>query len=86
MTSVEVLVNNPAGLHARPASELAKLAKSFASHVIIEFNGKKLIAKSVLSIISGCIESGSLIKVSAEGVDEERCVQEIERFVKELDE
>lgn len=86
MTSVEVLVNNPSGLHARPASELAKLTKSFASNVIIEFNGKKLIAKSVLSIISGCIESGSLIKVSVEGVDEERCVQEIEKFIKELDE
>lgn len=86
MQQIDVLVNNPTGLHVRPASELSRLVKKFSSDVKIEFKGQLLPAKSALSIMAACIEPGSLIKVIAEGEDEEECITAVGDYIKELKE
>ena len=41
MKEFKYVVTDPEGIHARPAGELVKLAKSFESSVMIEKEGKK---------------------------------------------
>lgn len=71
MVSETVTINNPQGLHMRPAGLFAKEMVAFQSDVNIVFNGKKINAKSVMNIIASCIKCGSEIVVQCTGEDEE---------------
>ena len=45
MKEFKYVIKDNEGIHARPAGELVKLAKSFESSVMIEKEGKKLTAR-----------------------------------------
>lgn len=86
MVSKEVRVNNPTGLHARPATMLVKKASSFNSDLSIEFNGKRANVKSLIGVLSLGIIKGSVIKVIATGEDEEIACNEIVSLINKMDE
>jgi len=71
LISKEYVINNPTGLHARPASRLVETAKKFKSSITLECDGKKLNAKSVLKIMGGGLSGGKTVNVVCEGEDEE---------------
>ena len=71
MVSETVTINNPQGLHMRPASLFAKEMAAFQCDVNIVHNGKKINAKSVMNIIASCIKGGSEIEVQCTGEDEQ---------------
>ena len=50
MKKEKVIIKNETGLHARPASELVKLANKFKCNINIELNGKNPNAKSIIAI------------------------------------
>ena len=53
MVSVELQLQNPSGLHLRPAGILCKAATKFQSHITITTaDGTEANAKSVLSVLS----------------------------------
>ena len=70
MISKEYVINNPTGLHARPASVLVETAKKFKSSITLECDGKKVNAKSVLKLMSGGITGGKTVNVVCDGEDE----------------
>lgn len=72
MVSGKVTVKNPSGLHARPASILARAAGQCESEVIIVYGEKKIQAKSILNIMAAAIKSGSEIEVQCSGASEEK--------------
>lgn len=86
MVTKEVSVNNPTGLHARPATMLVKKASSFKSDLSIEFNGKRANVKSLIGVLSLGIVKGSTIKVIAHGEDEEVASEEIVKLIKSMEE
>ena len=86
MVSKEVVVNNSTGLHARPATLLAKKASSFKSDVSIEFNGKKANVKSLIGVLSLGVTKESKITVMASGDDETLAVEEIVKLISSLEE
>ena len=56
MVSVELQLQNPSGLHLRPAGILCKAATKFQSHITITTaDGTEANAKSVLSVLSACV-------------------------------
>ncbi len=77
MTSAEVEVTNPSGLHARPAAAFAKAAARFRSRVRLEdlTSGRPPgDAKSILGVLSCGVESGHRVRITAEGEDEAQAV------------
>lgn len=58
-----ITLKNETGLHARPAALLAKKASSYNESIELEYKGKKVNAKSVLSIMSLGIGKDSEVKV-----------------------
>ncbi|MBP3476829.1 MAG: HPr family phosphocarrier protein [Lachnospiraceae bacterium] len=72
MVSGKVTVKNPSGLHARPASILARAAGQCESEVILVYGEKKIQAKSILNIMAAAIKSGSEIEVQCSGESEEK--------------
>lgn len=70
MIQQEVQINNKTGLHARPASEFVKEANKYKSNVKVQYNGKELNGKSIISILSGGISKGARIMLIIDGEDE----------------
>ncbi len=77
----KVTIKNTSGIHARPAALLVKKASEFESKVEIDFNGKKVNAKSIMGIMSLGASKGSEITVITEGLDEEKAVNEVAEII-----
>jgi phosphocarrier protein HPr len=88
MEKKTVAITNKEGLHARPASVFVKAAGKFKSKItLFKHGGKEGNAKSILSLLSLGIDSGSTIDICTEGEDEVLAAQTlldlIEGFNKE---
>jgi multiphosphoryl transfer protein len=70
----EVVVRNPHGLHARPATVLVDLAKHFVSVVRIRYNDRVADAKSLIALLSLGVGNGATIRVSADGADAQQAL------------
>lgn len=84
MTSIRLVVRNPSGLHARPAALFVRTAGQFGSKVAIAHPaaGKGPVdAKSILSVLTLGVSSGTEIEVSAEGDDAEAALAAIREAV-----
>ena len=77
MVKEKITLKNETGLHARPASELAKLAGSFISTIKLHVNDKTVDAKSILGIMSAGIKYNTEIEIECDGEDEEKALSEI---------
>ena len=65
----EVAVLNRYGIHARPAALLVKAAAHFQSEILIEKNGVKVNAKSIMGLLTLEGNHGAKLKIYATGVD-----------------
>jgi len=76
---VEVLLKT--GLQARPAALFVQEANRFSSDIYLEKNGKKVNAKSIMGLMSLAVSSGSVIKLIAEGPDENEAIEVLTKYV-----
>ena len=77
------VITDKEGIHARPAGELVKLAKSYASSVSVIKEGKKADAKKVFGLMGLGVKQGMEITVQVEGEDEETAAAALETFLKD---
>jgi phosphocarrier protein HPr len=82
MYSESVSVENPAGIHARPAVLFVQMASKFKSNITIRKIQITASAKSIINILSLGIAKGDEIIISAEGKDEEIAVKALVKLVK----
>lgn len=72
----KTIIQNPTGLHARPASCFAKQAKEFSSSIIVRKScGEEANAKSVVMVMGLGIGRGEQVEIIATGCDEQEAVQ-----------
>ena len=84
MTRETVEITNNSGLHARPASDIIKLATSLKCEVFLEKDEKRVTAKSILGVLSLAIVKGSTISIITDGEDEEEGLAKLVQYVNEL--
>lgn len=77
MKKETVTLKNETGLHARPASEIAKIAMKYKCNVNLIVNNKKINAKSPLMIMAGGIKSKTEIEIECDGDGEEEALREL---------
>jgi phosphocarrier protein len=83
----QVIVNNPQGLHARPAHALVKLAGRFAAEIEIIRNEESVDGKSILAILTLAAEQGDQLTIRASGEDAAQAVDALEElFLNDLGE
>lgn len=70
MVEKEVTIVPEEGLHARPAAQFVKTAKSYSSDIKVLKDGKEANAKSSLSLMSLSAAQGDKLLIQAEGEDE----------------
>lgn len=81
MTEKQVEVKLKMGLQARPAALFVQEANRFSSTIFLEKDDKKVNAKSIMGIMSLAINSGSIITLTADGVDENEAIEALVQFV-----
>lgn len=70
MVTKLVVINNPTGLHLRPAGNLCKEAVKYKSRITFNYRNNVTNAKSVLSVLAACVKQGDEIELCCEGDDE----------------
>lgn len=70
MVSQKITINNPSGLHLRPAGTLCNIAIKYQSLITFSYDGGTANAKSVLSVLGACVKCGDEIELVCEGTDE----------------
>lgn len=85
MKTIEYVITDALGLHARPAGILVKQIGGYASKVNIKNleNGKEVDAKRIIGVMSLGVKCGNKIQLTIDGSDEETAAAEIEAFLKE---
>lgn len=77
-------VNDPLGIHARPAGLLAKVCKGFAdTTVVVCKGGVEAKATQLMKLMSLAVKQGDTVTVKAEGPNEEEAIAAVEKFFQE---
>ena len=77
----EVTIVNRLGMHARPAAMFVRVASRFRCEVWVEKEGEKINGKSIMGLMMLAAGQGSKLRVSCEGPDADRAMQEIEELI-----
>ena len=77
MKKEKITIKNETGLHARPASELVKLASTFKCEVFVTAGEKRVNAKSILAIMSAGVKANTEVEVECDGEDEDIAMDKI---------
>jgi len=77
----EFEILNRLGLHARPASLLAKLTSKFESDIYIKKDLEEVNGKSIMGIITLAASQGSVLKVRAIGSDAKEAVDAVDQLI-----
>lgn len=84
MKEFNYTIQDPLGIHARPAGLLSKLAKTFdGTTVTVEKDGKVAKASQLMKLMGLGIKQGATVTVKAEGANEDAAIAAIEAFFKE---
>lgn len=77
MVSQKVTIQNPTGLHLRPAGILCKEAMKYQSRITFKFKEHVFNAKSVLSVLGAGVKNGYELEFICEGEDEKEALNAI---------
>jgi phosphocarrier protein HPr len=75
MVEKEVTIKNRAGIHARPAALIVKVASKFSSQIFIVKGSEKINAKSIMGIITLGAGYNTPITITAEGEDQDAALE-----------
>jgi phosphocarrier protein len=87
--SIEVEVRSESGLHARPAAAFVRAATGFASTIRLEnmtAARPAVDAKSITGVMTAGVEKGHVVRIEAEGADEEMAIEGLRRLLAGLGE
>jgi phosphocarrier protein HPr len=82
--SREVIVRNKLGLHARPAAEFVRHAKSFRCEVWLVKEGQRYSAESLIDVLRANLDCGASVILEARGADAEAAVIRLEELLEKF--
>ena len=82
MKQISVLVIDPVGLHARPATVAVNAASKFKSEVKVAYKGRSVNMKSIMGVMSLGVGQNAEVTISAEGDDEKDAIAAIDETMK----
>ena len=75
MIEKDVIVKNRAGIHARPAASIVKIANKYNCEIKIKKDNDEINAKSIMGIITLAAAFKTELKIVADGEDENAAVE-----------
>lgn len=82
MKQFEYTVKDALGIHARPAGQIAKIAKEYTeTAILIEREGKAAKATALMKLMGLGVKQGDTITVKAEGPAEDAAIIALSNFI-----
>jgi len=89
LRSIEIEVRSESGLHARPAAAFVRAAAAYASTIRLEnitAARPAVDAKSITAVMTAGVEKGHVVRIEADGPDEDIAVEDLSRLLAGLGE
>ena len=83
MKEFKHVINDPMGLHARPAGMLVKACAGFASTVTVTAPTGKADAKRLMGVMRLAAKQGMELTITVEGADEDAAAAQLQAFLAE---
>jgi len=80
MPSIDIVISNKLGLHARAAAKLTQVAGRFQSEVYIARGTQRVNAKSIMGVMMLAAGLGITVTVDATGDDADDALETIRRL------
>jgi len=77
----ELTIVNKLGLHARPSAMFVKVCNRYKADIWVEKDGESVNGKSIMGLMMLAAGHGSKLRVTCEGIDGEKALQEIEVLI-----
>src|SRR5947208_17197325 len=77
----EITILNRVGLHARPSAMFVKVCNKHKSDIWVEKDGEQVNGKSIMGLMMLAAGQGSKLRVTCEGPDADRALQDIEEII-----
>ncbi len=81
MKEIKHVINDPLGMHARPAGMLVKAAAPFASKITVTAPTGSADAKRLMALMRLAAKQGMELTITVEGPDEEKAAAELQAFL-----
>ena len=81
MKEFKHVINDPLGMHARPAGQLVKAVAGYASKVTVTAPTGTADAKRLMALMRLAAKQGMELTVTIEGADEEKAAAELQAFL-----
>ena len=79
--SRKVVINNPQGLHARPADLFTRLASRYESRIMVVRDNQRVDGKSILDLLTLAAEMGTELTIEAAGRDADEAIHALAELV-----
>jgi phosphocarrier protein len=76
-----VQIVNKAGLHARPAAEIVKLAAKYSSDITVSRDELEVNGKSIMGVMMLAAECGATLQLKAEGPDATEAIDALAKLI-----
>lgn len=74
MRSIDVVIRNRLGLHARAAAKLVSLANGYGATITLDKAGQQVNGKSIMGVMMLAASMGTTLTLSADGADEDAAI------------
>ena len=81
MKEFKHVINDPMGMHARPAGMLVKAVAGYASKITVTAPTGTADAKRLMGLMRLAAKQGMELTISIEGPDEEKAATELQAFL-----
>jgi phosphocarrier protein len=81
MPERKVQIVNKAGLHARPAAEIVKLAAKYSADITVIRDELEVNGKSIMGVMMLAAECGSTLQLKAEGPDAKEALDALAKLI-----
>ena len=77
MLRQEIEIINKLGLHARASAKLIQVASQFPCEVVLDRDGKRANAKSIMAVMMLAASKGVTLTVETDGADEQAALDAV---------
>ena len=80
MQTIDIVISNKLGLHARAAAKLTQLASPYESDIFISRAGQRVNAKSIMGVMMLAAGKGVTVVLDADGSDAAAALEAIQNL------
>lgn len=81
MTTRDVTIGIKQGAETSPVAKCVQVASQFESRIYVEFETKKVNAKSIMGMMALTLDKGMQVTIYADGTDEDVAVEKMESYL-----